>query len=398
MRSLSFTLLLIFLALVGGGLATLRLAEGNLSRIFGAPPTAIGEPLYDFDAGQTRVIGLRGNGVSAYCKLTDDGWWVDSPWNDRMDPRVAQSILTFTLGARVEGAIPTDKIESANVAFDDGRIDVRIGDVDQEALAKFRLGHRTPWLGIDPETGENIPTIFVEPRDRSRKDYTYACTDPGDIHALLTDGFKRVRDHHPFKLNRNVETIRIKNRVGELQLAFEPERDRWKISKPLDLKTDREAMVRLLQGLLDLEAINVFGASEVTLPTVDPEALDQIALQFYGSTEEVVLEIHPPETPESPTVFARVSDRPNAVFELLRTAVPSTGGEKAPVSLADLPLSVNDLRDPTLTSINPRQVRTIVIASAADENILISREHPSHPPRVKLDGRFQIPNATALAA
>ncbi|MEP4079179.1 DUF4340 domain-containing protein [Haloferula sp.] len=397
MRSVVFTLFLSLLAFVSVGLAAIRMADGSLARVFGAPATKIGDELYDFDSSEVNDIALRGNGVSAYCKRSGEGWMVVSPWEDRMDPRIAQKLVTFTLASRVEGALPIEKVESNTLSLDDGWIGVRISDKDDEPLSKYVLGRRTAWLGTDAETGETIPTIFVQPRDKNRKDYIYACTDPDDIHSLLTDGFKRLRDHHPFLFHPTiVQSLRIKNRNGELLLSRNQPKEMWKIVKPLELKSDRDSLVRLLQGLYDLEAIKVMSRSEVTLPTDDPAAVDQIALRFFGRTEEIVLEIYPPETPDSPTVLARVSDRPNAVFELLRNSTPATENQPTPIALADLPLSVNDLRDPTLTSINPAQIQGILIASANSENIFLKRDHPKARFEVMLGGEMREPNETAL--
>lgn len=399
MRSLAFTFLLCLLTVVSVGLAAVRLADGSLARILGAPATGVGESLYDFDPAAVSDIALRGNGVSAYCRRTEEGWRVISPWDDRMDPRIAQKIVTFALESKVEGALPSDKVQSNTLALDDGWIGIRISDREDEPLAKYVLGRRTAWYGTDAESGEAIPTIFVQPRDRNRKDFFYACTDPGDIQSLLTDGFRRLRDHHPFLFHPTlVENLRIRNRSGELLLSRDQPNELWKIVKPLELKSDRDSLVRLLQGLYDLEAVRVMSRSEVTLPTDDPAEVDQIAMRFFGRTDEIVLEIYPPETPNSPTVLARVSDRPGAVFELLRNATPANEGTSAPVALADLPLSVNDLRDPTLTSINPAQVQGILIASTNSENIFIKRDRPEDRFEVFLDGEMRTPNETALFA
>ncbi|MGB6221264.1 DUF4340 domain-containing protein [Haloferula sp.] len=397
MRSVVFTLFLCLVAFVSVGLAALRLADGSLARVFGAPATKIGDTLYDFDPAAVESIGLQGNGIKAFCKRTESGWEVVSPWKDRMDPRIAQKLVSFTLASRVEGALPTEKFESNTLGLDDGWVGVWITDKESETLSKYVLGRRTAWLGTDAETGETIPTIFVQPRDKNRKDFIYACTDPNDIHSLLTDGFKRLRDHHPFLFHPTiVESLRIKNRTGELLLSRKQPKELWKIVKPLELKSDPTSLVRLLQGLYDLEALKVMSRSEVTLPTDDPSAVDQIALRFFGREDEIVLEIYPPENPDSPTVLARVSDRPNAIFELPRLATPGTENKPASVALADLPLSVNELRDPTLTSINPAQVQGILIASTNSDNIFIKRDNPQARFEVNLDGQWVTPNETAL--
>ena len=97
MRSVVFTLFLCLLAFISVGLATIRMADDSLARVFGAPATKIGDALYDFDSAAVNDIALRGNGVSAFCKRKGDGWMVVSPWDDRMDPRIAQKLVNFTL-------------------------------------------------------------------------------------------------------------------------------------------------------------------------------------------------------------------------------------------------------------------------------------------------------------
>ena len=68
----------------------------------------------------------------------------------------------------------------------------------------------------------------------------------------------------------------------------------------------------------------------------------QIAITSFGSDAETVLDISPPETAGASDAKATVSDRPDTVFDLPVKPEPNL------VSLADLPLAVNDLRDPTL--------------------------------------------------
>lgn len=394
MRSYLFTLLLALSALVLVGLAAIRLSTGDLSRVFGTPPAKIGETLYQIETEDITDIFLAGNRVSAQCQLGKNGWRVTSPWEDRADPRVIRDIVAFTNTARVEGSIPAEKVQSAALHFEDGRIAVRIADRDDEPLAKYWIGHQTAWIGTDLDTKEPLPTIFVAPRDRSRKDYLYACTDPVDIHGLLGDGFKRLRDHHPFLfIPRIVRTIRLRGEQGELLLTQE-QPGVWNITKPLGLKGDPERLSKLLRGLVDLEATAVYNRDEVTVPTDDNANFEQIALKFFGAETEIVLTIFPPETEAATKVKAIVSDRPNAVFELPLTRAP--GDEETKVALRELPTAVNDLRDPTLTSIKPEGVARILISPAKGDDILISRTGPHQVFSLELPGGREALNDTAL--
>lgn len=399
MRSVSLTILLAILALVSASLAVMRLSEGSLARVFGLPATPVGENLYEFDPNQVENIYLLGNGISAHCQKDASGWQMVSPWKDRMDPRAAQAIFGFTLNTRVEGAIPAEKVQSVNLGFEDGRIGFGFTDASGETVSKFILGHRTAWQGTEPETAEPIPTVFVQPRDKGRKDYLYACTDPADIHALLKDGFKRLRDHHPFLFHPTmVQSLRVRNRTGEMVLSREHPKELWSIVKPLGLKSDRAALVKLLQGLYDLEATHVMSRSEVTLPTVDPKEVEQIALKFFGTKDEIILEIYPPENPEAETVLAKISNRPNAVFALPLVAPPIIEGAEPVIAINDLPLSVNALRDPTLTSINHLGLKSILVSPANGDDIILQRSRPEDRFSILLDGKIEEPSVLALNA
>ena len=110
-----------------------------------------------------------------------------------------------------------------------------------------------------------------------------------------------------------------------------------------------------------------------------PVKTGQIALVPFGSETETLLEIFPPESPEAHDVKATVSDRPDTVFDLPLKPEPGL------VSLADLPLSVNELRDPTLTHLNIQSLRGISIQPATGTEIVISR-NPPQPWMATIDG------------
>lgn len=397
MRSIAFTLLLAFVCVVTVGLAAFRLRDGNLTPLLGVPVTQVGQSLYDFPISEIHAIEISTNTGAASVERTASGWRLASPWNDRVDPRVVQTLIDFTLQSRVESAIPSREVESSSLGYEDARIHVRIADRNNEPLAKYVIGQRTAWVGTDAETKAGIPTVFVEPRDRSRKDYIYAVTDPDGIHHALGEGLARVRDHHPFLfLHPNfIQTVRLKNRSGELLLQRSLPEDAWQIAKPLHLKADRAALIRLLQGLYDLEGLRVFDRSEVTLPAIDATGSDEIAIRLFGQESETTLTLYPAASAAAATVFATVSDRPNAVFELPRQPLVQAESRTLP-GVESLPLTVNELRDPTLTSIDVRQLQAIRISPAASEDLLIARDAPDERFRVEIEGKSFEPNETAL--
>ena len=130
-------------------------------------------------------------------------------------------------------------------------------------------------------------------------------------------------------------------------------------------------MQTLLEGLYQLRANKVSDRNEVTLPTIGAATkTNQISLTSFGSPQETILEFFPPESPENQDVKAIVSDRTNTVFDLPLKPQPDL------ISLADLPLDVNALRDPTLTHLNAASLRAIKITPSTGQEILISRIPP----------------------
>lgn len=358
MRSLWFTITLAIVTVIACATAGWNLMKGNLDVLFGAPPTERGQHLYSgFTRNDVKRIMLTGNGVNAQFVREGNIWTGVQPWKDRMDPRAAESIIAFTLGTTAEDAIPKEKLESHQLNLKDSSVNIRLEGDDGRPLAKYWLGGRTAWFGTDAQ-GEAVPTVFMRPRDKSRKQYIYAAT--GDIHPLFKDGFRRLRDHHPFLFNPLVtERIRIRGAEGELTLGRSAPNNPWRIVKPLDLPTEPEAVKKLLEGLFELRAYKVHDRDSVTLPSNGTSAdSQQIAIKLFGQDQETVLEIYPPRADAGDRSFAVVSDRPQTVFELASKA------ETELVSLAQLPLSVNELRSATLARLNIAAIQGIVIESA----------------------------------
>ena len=192
----------------------------------------------------------------------------------------------------------------------------------------------------------------------------YLCT--GDISPMFQDQLKLLRDHKPLYFNHlNLKTISIQSQQGEITLGQEA--GSWSIIKPLNLPTDPEAIRTLIKGLYDLRATEVSNRSEVTLPTnSSAQNTTKIILTRVGQETPTVLEIYPPASLEDTSLKAVVSDRPDTVFELPAKPTPGL------ISLADLPLDVNSLRDPTLTRLNVRAIKSILISPSTGTNILIS--------------------------
>ena len=390
MRSFGFTLILALLAVLVCGLAGWQWVQGNFDSVFGAPPTAVGERVYaDFSPADVKYLEVAQNGVNTTFELGAKGWYCTLPWNDRMDPRAAVAIINFTLGLRVEDFAKVTKIDSQKSGLKESAISIRLENSNHQPLAKYKLGRLTPWLATLENLDAPVPTVFIQPRDADHKHYVYSCT--GDVSPLFKDGLKLLRDHHPFYFNPTaLQKIRIRGEQTELTLARESRQSPWRVVKPLDLATDPKAVKALLEGLYELQAVKISDRASVTLPASGAPAMSgQIALVSFDSEAETVLDIYPPESPESRTVRASVSDRPETIFDLPRKPEPNR------VSLADLPLAINDLRDATLTNLNVKSLRGVLIQPTTGTDILITRT-PPQPWLATIGGQSQEANEERL--
>ena len=378
MRSPLFTILLAIAAALVCALAVWSFQRGNLDEIFGAPRSNPGEPLYpEFVPEEVTRMEISSGGTSAVLVKHEAGWRIERPWDDRADTRAAVSILEFTKGLRVEDAGDRDDTDRHATGMLDQSVRVRLfGDDGQRRIADYQMGARAPWVATSQpaDSGgetETAPTVFIETRDRGRRGHVYICA--GDISPLFRDGLRFLRDHRPFFFNpAGLKSIRISSSEGELSLGRESPAHPWRITKPLELGTDVATMRALLEGLFDLSAIRVDDGTGLIARDATNGQKTLIALANFASgddePEEVVLEIRRPEDAEERIAPATVSDRPGTYFHIPVKPEPNL------VSLADLPLSVNRLRDATLTNLNIASLAAIAIRPATGPEIHISRE------------------------
>lgn len=391
MRSIFITLLIAFTTAALGAIALWQFRDGNLHRMLGMPPTVVGERIFPkFDPNQAAMISLKSGEVQATFMKTASGWQATKPWEDRMDARAAIAILAFTSSTIAEDLVPRDKLDPELAGFGAKGHDVRIHDAKGEILAHFRLGRRTPWEYLPQSEGaKSSPTIYLLPLERGRKSHVYAAT--GDILPLFKDSFKYLRDHRPFYFNPlNLQKMRIKTSEGELTLGRENHNSPWRIVKPLDLATDPTTMKSLLERLFEFQALKLSDRAEVTIPTEGVSSHHtEIAICDFGCQRETVLQILPAEDANARTTQAIVSDRPDTVFHLPLKSEPDL------ISISDLPLTVNELREATLTNLNIASIRGIAIESVASPMILVSREPPA-PWIVTVNKREQVANEQRL--
>ena len=373
MRSILLTLTVAISALALGAVALWQHRDGNLHRILGQPPTAIGNRIFpDFDPNEAVSISLVSGGVEAEFIKTLDGWKSTKPWDDRMDMRAAMAIIGFTSSTTAEDLVERDKLDPDLSGMGSTYHNVRIKNAKGNTIAYYRLGRKTPWEHLSQAEGAKpAPTIYLLPLERGRKSHVYAAT--GDILPLFKDNFKYLRDHRPLYFNPlNLQKIYIKTSEGELTLGREKLNSPWRIIKPLDLATDPSTMKNLLEKLFEMQAIKLSDRSEVTISKERTNSNKiEISIVNYGSDQQTKLEIFPAESASARTSLAIVSDRPDTVFDLPLKSEPDL------ISISDLPLTVNELREATLTNLNIASIRGIAIESVASPTILVSRDPPA---------------------
>lgn len=367
-RSSVQTLILLIMALLTTTAAVMQWSKGHLNQLFGAPPTALGERLYtDFSVKDVVRITLSSNDAKATFSRRQGQWMMESPSQDRMDPRWAKALIDFTLSTRAADVIPNEKINNTQAGLTDGMINVRLEDAEGKPCAKYVLGRRTAWMVEDPNSKEPVPTMFIQPRDKGRKTHTYACT--GDIRPIFNDGFRYFRDHHPFLFAPSqLEKIHIKSATAEFVLESSS-KSGWRLTKPQKLATDAEAMQRLITGLFELCAVRVADRSAVTLPSGADLGTLQLSLQSVGQNEPVVMTVFAPADDKATTVNAIVSDRPQTVLELpLRPYNQLIG-------LSSLPLSnYNELRSQQLIPLNIGELRGIELRPRGAAPVTLRRQ------------------------
>jgi hypothetical protein len=243
-------------------------------------------------------------------------------------------------------------------------------DANRKVLAHYKIGRPTPWKATVSEIPEPVPTVFINPREKGRKKHVYACT--GDINALFKDNLRFLRDHRPFYFNPlKLKSVSIGSKQGQLLIARESPEKAWRIVKPLDLPTNPAAIKSLLKGLFELQAIKVNDIAASKTPYAgDENESTRISIQSFESETPCELEIRPADSAEANETTAVVSNRPGVEF--LMPAKPVSGL----ITLADLPLSVNELRDPTLTHLNIKALCGISIEPSTGPAILLTRDAP----------------------
>lgn len=368
------TILLATLALLLGGLALVHTGGKYRETIFGVPPVEKGEhliPVAELDKVRTITLKKTG-GASATFSISGNQWVAEHPWKDRADPLFIRALFQFTAGLKVQEVIPRDEVSLGDFGLRKGSTLVTMKDANDQAVCQYQIGRPAAWKIPTDEGKSMLDTTFIRLTNSEMRHNIYLCSsESGQIHSLFNNDFERFRDHHPFYFSHQfLNKTRIQNKAGEVVIARDSLRAPWKITKPLDLQVDPEALSELFTNLVRLTAVKVDDRANVTLPTAEDNAVHarEIAIHSDGIQDDFVLRIYPPAKEGDSVALATVSDRPDTVFYL-----PLNSNDPNIISLSQFQTDVNDLRSKTMTHLNGPQLQNIIIRPTGRPTTLLKR-------------------------
>ncbi|MDB4332921.1 DUF4340 domain-containing protein [Akkermansiaceae bacterium] len=395
------SIFLTLIALALGGLVILQTHDGNLYRLFGAPPLGQDDTLYDFDPKEVGRIEILGaDGTQGVLEKIGGAWVVKKPWEDIADPSVALGIINFAGNLVIEDVIDRDEVDDlAEFGLSSSKIELQLYDKGGTPLCHFNLGNNTAWRSLVPDEDDgpslygttekertsSFPTVVIWPAEREQRDYLYVCGDIANpairvegIKKYFENGLRRLRNHNVFyRPPAYAAEISLNDGSAEIVVA----RDRlsknspWHVTKPYELAANPDAVKELVAILTNLRATAVLDESSEALADPLPENLAQtIKVKFFlpdGSVSSATsVYIYPPETDSSAMLSAIIGTGPNqkrsAILKLPRD------------ELVKLPKNVNELRSRTLTSLEITQIQSLSISDAQGRDLKLSLEYDPH--------------------
>ncbi len=342
----------------------------------------VGQPLFAANLRTTSDLKLKVTGLPEHHFAYDSatGLWNGlSPWSDRADgPKAVEALVKFAINASVVDSIVAKGAELAKYGFGSESIAVECRDSQDTLIAQFEIGKASAWKKkIEGKEETFLPTVYMRRIDAGNDGHIYLCSDlAGNIHQLFNSKLVNFRDHRPFALNVDtLKQISLWRSNTEIVLDRATPNSSWLITKPLELQTDRKAVMKFLANLSKLEAINIFSEDDISLP----ENLDgstQVTITTFDSDQQITLTVYPAEEKAGST-FATVNNR-NVVRELPLIATP-----KASNYITQLPDSINSLRSRTMLQLNQTDradLRSIIVRTpnSLSDPVLIARL-PSEP-------------------
>ncbi len=334
-------------------------------------------PLFDQNLMATSrvVIETAGQSKMKFSFDPNNGLWFGTePWQDRADgPKAIESLILFAHNAEIQDHIDINDETLKKLGFDKNAVHARFTNSLGNTIADFSIGKSSAWKKkIEGEKEILIPTVYLRLKGPDADDHIYLCTDSsGDVHSLFEDKFRTFRDHRPFALNiSTLQQVRLLRGKTEIVLSHPQPTAPWVLTKPLELATDRNAVMKFLANISKLEAIALHPTSSITLPD-SPEDMLEVAVTSFGADEEITLKVYPPSEGAG-SCYATISNR-DVVFEL-----PLIATQKTSNYITQLPNSVNELRSRQMmqwTKHARSDLRSIIVRSpqVPAEPVIVAR-------------------------
>ena len=394
---------LLLLAIMSVGASIVLFIDGSLARLTGwyhfRPGMSLFPPENMGRIDEVNWMRISDLHDTIECEKKDDGsWWITFPFVDRMSPEAVQSIMDFTIRARLVDTLPLNRTTRASmrefgVETSPHTITLKApaGNGEHTTLARYTLGSASPWLA-DAEDGERLlPTTYLRTDFYGRDKRVHVVS--GNILSIFKNGLQGLRDSHPLHADPDdvlgIEIIRHLpegKQAPPLKLSRASAQSQWAILSPTISETDADRVESLLQGLSRMRAMRIVEQSEVEMP--DRPALTlRITLEGGESRELMIYEpFHSPSDGQL-LCYARTNDRP-AVFTLpVEPRMQRRGGyskivneilslplfpgaiqEQIHNSLhwvywADLPINLNELRSKHFSNIGTRDIDKVLVTS-----------------------------------
>jgi len=323
----------------------------------------------------TNAEGVKG---SFHFDSENSQWISTAPWQDRAENMV--HIINFASSTLIQEVIPYEDATPEQLGFPEGTHTILIKDTSGKEVAHFQIGSLTSWHASYPDLEELYPCLYLRDMTKGEKAPTYLCIDPQRVtRDLFSNGLTRLRDYRPVSPYAiNVLTkVRINNQDAsiELERAYKnpngqllpAKSDQWRIKKPLELRTDKKSVLGLIDNLAFIKAEEILNPADVTLPSNSTNLLT-VDLYYLYREDPVTLTIYP-DTIKNNLVYATVSDRPNAIFQIPQAPIASNT-----LTYTTLPKNVNDLRAKNLLDLNFEVINSAIVIPKGASPVKLSKQ------------------------
>lgn len=354
MRIIS-TILLTIAAILSVTAAVFLTIDGNLARLTGWYSFKPGMPLFTAENSKrlpdVQWMRIRDLHDSIECRKEKDGtWWIISPFRDRLNPAIADTILNFTGQARVVDTLPYNRttrsrLREYGVQSNPHAITLKAKDTSSAdgltTVARYTLGSASPWLADAGDGKSVMPTTYLR-TDFYGKDKRIHVVS-GNILSIFKNGVLALRDPRPLltppdELLELHITTHSGPTAGTVILRRASAETAWNITSPCITAADQDKVNNLVASFVTLSAIKVEDNS-----LVQPTGAPEYTIVFHTVTgEPVELKLYAPfEAPADgqKLCHATVNNRP-VVFTLQAEPRVSRKGSYSRIvnSICNLPV------------------------------------------------------------